>query len=269
VKVFISTDIEGVTTTTTLEECNERDRLYSMHARQLTEEVLAAIAGARAAGATEIVVNDAHGTGRNIDPTRIPSGVLLLRDWNSHPYAMVQGIDASFDAAMFLGYHCASGRMGSPMAHTMSAKHVQHLKINGEIASEFMLASYACALEGVPSVFLSGDKAICDDSANLHPKLVTCTVKEGIGGMTINYSPEDTLKSIKALTEKALRQDLKRALVTLPDNFDAELYFKRHVQAEKASYFPGVTMISDHVVTFSSGNFFDILNTINWIMPWS
>lgn len=264
-KVFISADIEGITTTTAWEETDPNHQSYALHAKQMTEEVLAAIQGAKAAGATEIVVKDAHGPGRNIDPTRMPSGVTLIRGWTGHPYSMATGVDKTFDAAMFIGYHSPSGRMGNPMSHTLTGTHV-YLKINGEYASEFTLYSYAAALEAVPTVFLTGDKMLCDDYKNLHPKLITCAVKDGLGNMTRNYSTEDTLKSIRELSQKALEQDLKNALLTLPKSFEAELYFKEHHQAERASHFPGVTKKSDNIVTYHSDNFFDILTTTSWVI---
>jgi D-amino peptidase len=230
----------------------------------MTEEVLACIQGARNAGAGEIIVKDAHGPAVNIDPTRMPSGVTLLRGWTGHPYMMVEGIDKSFDAALFVGYHSSASRTGNPMSHTLSP--CVYLKINGVLASEFTLYSYACAIEGVPTVFLSGDKMLCNDFMYLHPGLVTCPVKDGVGAMTINYSTEETLGKITELSETALKQDLKRALVKLPGHFEVELCFKEHKYAEAASYFPGVVKISDNTVTFQSEDFFEILRTIKWII---
>jgi len=264
-KVFISADIEGVTTTTAWVETEHTGPDYKLHAKQMTDEVLAAIEGAKAAGATEIVVRDAHSSGRNIDPTRMPTGVKLIRSWNGHPYSMAYGIDKTFDAAMFIGYHTAAARMGNPMSHTLSGAHTG-LIINGVNASEFLLYSYACALEGVPTVFLSGDKMLCEDSKDLHPKLVTCTVKDGLGNLTINYSTEDTLKAIRELSEKALKQDLKSALTTLPNYFKAELYCKEHGHANRASHFPGVTRVSDNVVAYESESFYEILRTTSWVI---
>ena len=264
-KVFISADIEGVTTTTTWDETELKHPSHGIHAKQMTEEVLACVHGAKKAGATEILVKDAHGSGLNIDPSRMPSGVTLLRNWTGHPYMMSEGIDKTFNAAMFIGYHSSAGRSGNPMSHTCSGRHV-YLKINNVITSEFLLYSYACALEGVPSVFLSGDKMLCDDFRNLHPKLVTCAVKEGGGAMTKNYSTEDTIRNIKELSEKALKQNLENALVKLPDHFSAEIYYKGHMQAEQASWYPGVTRKTDNIVAFESDSFFEILRTIKWII---
>ena len=265
-KVFISADIEGVTTSTLWTDIDPSHPGYQAHAKQMTEEVLACIQGAKNAGATEIFVKDAHGRyGANIDPSRMPSGVTLLRGWTGHPYVMVEGIDKTFDAALFVGYHSAAGRPGNPLSHTISGGLV-YMKINGIVASEFMIYSYACALEGVPSVFLSGDKMLCDDSVSLHPCLVPCPVKEGIGSLTKNYSPEDTLVRIRELTEKALKQDLSHALVKLPAYYEVELCFKEHARAENVSWFPGVAKKDDNNVLFQAADYFEVLRTLKWVV---
>jgi len=264
-KVFISVDMEGLTTTTKFEETEPGDLAYPLHVKQMENEVLAAIEGAKAAGATEVVVRDAHNTATNIDPTVMPSGVTLIRRWSGHPYSMAYGIDKSFDAAMFIGYHSGAGRIGNPMSHTLNGN-IGTLTINDVLTSEFLLYSYACALEGVPTVFLSGDKTLCEDSQHMHPNLVTCSVKDASGPATINYSTKDTLPKIRALVEKALKQNLSSALVKLPNHFEAELRFKQQWMAEKAMWFPNVKRKSDEVVTYSSDNFFEILRTTNWII---
>jgi D-amino peptidase len=264
-KVFISADIEGVTTTTLWDETDPEHGSYSLHAQQMTDEVIACIEGAKKAGAKEFVVKDAHGPGTNIDPTRMPSGVTLLRGWSGHPYSMSEGVDKTFDAAMFVGYHSSASRTGNPLAHTNTLS-CNYIKINGVIVSEFYLYSYACALEGVPTVFLSGDKMLCDDFKDLHPKLITCVVKDGVGEKKKNYSTEDTLKNIKKLSEKALSQNLTKALVKLPSHFNVELYYKNPKLAEKYSYFPGMIKTEDSVLTFESDDYYEVLRAIQFVM---
>ncbi|MCL2405454.1 MAG: M55 family metallopeptidase [Defluviitaleaceae bacterium] len=264
-KIFISADIEGVTTTTLWDECDDSKPSYAPHAKQMTEEVLACITGAQKAGAKEFLVRDAHASGTYIDHTRMPSGVSLLRNWSGHPYSMAEGVDKSFDAAMFIGYHSPAGRAGNPLSHTISGR-PQTIKINGILTSEFLLYSWACALEGVPTVFLSGDKTLCEDFRDLHPMLITCPVKDGIGGATINYAVKDTLKSIEELAEKALSQDLTTALAKLPSSFEVEIDYKAHASAQKASWFPGVALKNDTTVTLQTGSFFEVLRALKWII---
>jgi len=264
-KIFISADMEGITTTTVWEETTLSHASYPAHAKQMTEEVLACIEGAKKAGAKEIVVRDAHDSGRNIDPARMSSGVTLLRNWTGHPYSMAEGINHTFDAALFIGYHSGASKSGNPMSHTMSDRLV-YIKLNGIIASEFLLYSFACALEGVPTVFLSGDRMLCEDSMGLHPNLIVCPVKDGIGSMTINYSTEDTLVSIREQSERALQQNLSKAVVALPAFFELEVCYKEHTYAEQVSCFPGVTKKSGNILTFQSDDYFEVLRAIRWIV---
>lgn len=264
-KVFISADMEGLATTSTWRDCDPASPAYKEQTREMTDEVLAACEGAFNAGATEIVVRDAHDNATNIDPARIPPHVKLLRGWNGHPYQMVAGIDSTFDAAMFIGYHSPAGRPGNCLSHTISCGQM-HIKLNGRDASEFLLHSYVCALERVPCVFLSGDKALCEMESGLHPKLVTLPVKEGCGGVTCVYSPAEVHSAIRTQAERALRQDLRGAAITLPEHFTLEICYKEHVQAMKASFYPGVKQVSDSTVVLETDNFFEVKQALSWII---
>lgn len=263
-KVFISVDMEGLTTTTAWEECEKGHPSYARHAEQMTEEVLAAIRGAVKAGAKEIVVRDAHATGRNIDPTVLPENVSIIRGWTGSPYGMIEGIDSSFDAVLFIGYHSPAGKDGNPMSHTTATSHV-YTKLNGKDLSEFMMYSFLAAKEGVPTVFLSGDKMLCEDMSTLHPKLVTQPVKEGKGGMTKNYSTKFTLRAIEENVEKALSQDLSDAIIELDDFFEAEVCFIDVRKAEKASHFPGVRKINGNTVKVKNKEYLELLRALYWI----
>ncbi len=264
-KVFISVDMEGLATTSTWDDCDPASPAYKRQTQEMTDEVLAACEGAFRAGATEVVVRDAHDNATNIDPLRMPPHVKLLRGWSGHPYQMVDGIDSTFDAAMFIGYHSPAGKSGSSLSHTISGRQM-YIRLNGRDASEFMLHSYVCALERVPCVFLSGDKALCEMEKDLHPKLVTLPVKEGNGGITCVYSPAEVQNAIREQTEKALRQDLSDAFITLPEHFTLEVCYKDHVQARKVSFYPGVKRVSDTAVVFETDNYFEVKPALSWII---
>lgn len=144
-KIFISADIEGVATTTLWPETEKGSEDYRLHAQQMTMEVIAACEAASEAGASEIVVRDAHEDGNNLDIWKLPENVTLIRGWSGHPYSMVYGIDPSFDAAIFIGYHSAASSEGNPLSHTESLNPLS-VKLNEALASEFLLYSYAAAL---------------------------------------------------------------------------------------------------------------------------
>lgn len=264
-KVFISADIEGIASTVSWDECRPGTAAYDKATKQMTDEVLAACEGAFAAGADEILVKDAHGPGTNIDVYRIPEKVRLLRRWSEHPYVMVEGIDSSFDAAMFVGYHSAAGKNGSFLSHTISTRPA-YITINGEAASEFLIYSYAAAYAGVPSVYLSGDRQLCEDSALLHPNLITSAVKEGAAYSAICMSPAEAVKMIRRDSEKALKQDLSRALVTLPEFFEVEIRFKEHAESAKPSYYPGMKRKDSHTLVFETDDYFQVLTMINFVL---
>ncbi len=264
-RVFISADIEGVTTSTTWNETDPAHPSYARHAEQMTREVVAACEGARDAGADEVVVKDAHAGGLNINGAMLPEYVTLLRGWSGHPLCMVEGIDDTFDACMFVGYHSAASRAGNPLAHTFSGR-VAKLLINGRVASEFMLYSWAAAQTGVPAVFLSGDRALCEESAGLHPSLITVAVKDAAGGMTRNLSPAKTLPLIRERAAASLSQNLGAALALVKGPFNVELTYKEHAVAEKMSHFPGVTRASTHTLALVSESYFEVLRALNFIM---
>jgi len=263
-KVFISADIEGVTTIANWEESEPKNASYAAHAEQMTKEVLAACEGAIAAGAKEIVIKDAHGSGYNINPALMPRQAVLIRGWSNYPTCMAEGIDGSFDAAMFVGYHSAAGRGGNPMSHTLTGSHTG-IFINGRRASEFMIYSWAAAYYGVPTVFLSGDKMLCEDYADLHPALHAVAVKDGSGGATFCRSVALTIPEIRAASEASLRQNLAGAVAALPDGFDVEIHYKDHGRALKVSYFPDVKRIDDNKVAFSRKDYYEVLRTVMWI----
>lgn len=266
-KVFITCDIEGITTTTRWDEVDITDYAdkTQYHADQMTREVVAACEGAIAAGATYILVNDAHDWGTNIDVTKLPDCCEVIRSWSGHPYDMADGCDPSFDAAVFLGCHAPAGHPGNPLSHTMT-RNPFWMKLNGVSCSEFYLYSYACAREGVPTVFLQGDKALCEMSKDLHPKLQTLAVKEGKGAYTKSIAPNLAIRLTGEGVMKALQQDLSGALCKLPEHYVFEVCYKEHPQAMKMSYFPGFKKVDDHTIRLETDDLFDILTACKFIL---
>lgn len=266
-KVFISADIEGVATTTLWDETSiqRNPALAGAHAEQMTQEVKAACEGAIEAGADHIVVRDAHGYGTNIDPRKLPRCAEIIRNWSGHPYGMACGVDSSFDAAMFIGYHSAAGREGNPLSHTMTRDTVW-IKLNGQKCSEFRLYSYVCALEGVPSVLVTGDKMLCDDSQGIHPMLVTVPVKDGHGGMTRSIHPELACERIRAAAQRALGQSLLEAKTKLPEHFVLELCYKEHTMATRMSFFPNFHKVDDNTIHMETDNYMDVLIATRFIV---
>ena len=118
-KVYISADMEGVVGAVTGDQLGPSGFEYSRFRTFLTNEVNSAIEAAKEAGATEILVSDSHGNGENLLIENLPEDIQLVRSW-PRPLGMMQGIDESFDAAIFIGYHSSTTNVAGVRAHTFS-----------------------------------------------------------------------------------------------------------------------------------------------------
>ena len=266
-KLFVSADIEGVACISAPVEVDKAHQAeYAPFRDQMTAEVAAACSGAYAAGVEAIVVKDAHWTARNIDPHKLsaPSGksLQLIRGWSGHPFAMVQGIDKTFDGAAFIGYHSAGGCGGNPLAHTVSSRAFARVELNGAVASEFLIYAYAAASVGVPLVFLSGDKQLCDEASRTIDGLQTVATLEGFGASVLSLLPADAVRLIAAGVQRAVSGPASAPL-KLPSDFAFKLTFNKATDAYAKSFFPQAKMVSDTELLLETRNYFDVL-TFLW-----
>jgi D-amino peptidase len=266
VKIYLSADIEGVTGISHWDETNKTKDDYAEFREQMTREVAAACEAANEAGATEIVVKDAHWTGRNLIAEHLPENVRLIRGWSGHPFAMVQEVDESFAAAMLIGYHAAAGSDTNTLAHTMVGSVVESLYVNGELWSEFHLHTHACLSKGVPVVFVSGDQGLEQAVKAFNPSIATLAVNQGIGDSTLSIHPQLALKRIKAEVAKILRSDLSKCLRPMPSEFELLLNFREHRQAYKGGFFPGVEQTGPKQVCFRTQDYFELLRALLFLL---
>jgi D-amino peptidase len=257
-KIYISADIEGVCGTTDWDDAKKGAADYPEFQKQMTKEVEAACEGALAAGATEIYIRDAHGSARNLIAANLPQKTRVIRGWSRHPYMMMQELDASFDAALMVGYHSPAGCAGNPLAHTMSGM-IAEVTINDEPASEFHINRYTALLERVPVVFLSGDQQMCDLATKAIPGLVTAAVKTGTGASTVNLHPNFAVEMIRTRVQQALQEIPVRNTDTMPDSFKVTISYKNPKDAYKASFFPGARLISPVEIGYDADTYFDVL----------
>ena len=123
-KIYISADLEGVTGAVSEQQLGTGGFEYERFRRFMTDEVLAAIDGARAAGAVEILVSDSHGNGQNLLIDELPDDVMIVRSWPRR-LGMMHGLDSTFDGAIFIGYHAGTTNSDGVRAHTMSSAHAR------------------------------------------------------------------------------------------------------------------------------------------------
>lgn len=264
-KIFISADIEGVTGSTVWDETLRGKGEYNDFAHQMTLEAKAACEGAIEAGATEIIIKDAHDSGRNLNHNLLPRITKLVRGWSGGLYSMVQELDSSYDALMFVGYHSPAGSNANPLAHTMTTT-LDYLKINGLIASEFLVHSYIAAYHNVPVAFLCGDKGMCEDAKDIVENIGTVAVKEGRGNSTINIHPELALDLIKNKVRETLSKDLSLYKLELPKEFEVEIRYREHKDAYKKSFYPGIEKVDNNTIKFKTNDYMEVLKAFNYLI---
>lgn len=248
-RVFISADIEGVAGVTAWSETRSGGKGYEWACRQMTAEVRAACEAAVSAGC-EVVVKDGHEDAMNIDPEALPRGVRLIRGWQTSPAAMMGGLDESFSAVLYIGYHAPEGTAGSPLAHTIEHSLFNWIRVNGVLASEFSMNALWAAGYGVPSVFLSGDGEICRSAQSFYPGIVTVAVKECVGDSACSIHPLDAQERIYDGVRAALNR--KAPVVPLESSYEMEISFKEHQKARAAGWYPGARQLDSNTVSYTA-----------------
>lgn len=265
-KVMISADIEGVSGTTTWDEARKNQAVYREFQQQMTRETAAACEGALAAGASQIVVKDAHGDAGNIIHSQLPGSVTLVRGWSGNPLAMVQELDDSFDCCLFVGYHARAGSGGNPLSHTLSSRRVHRIFVNGREASEFYIHYLAAGIYTTPVVMLSGDKSICDEAHETNAAIHVAAVKDAHGASTINMHPDDAVRLIRTTSETAVREYKNVAPAKVPSETTLRIVFKEQPQAYYKAFYPGAELVDPYTVEFSAKNYFEILRALIFLV---
>jgi D-amino peptidase len=263
-KVFISVDMEGITGVANWEDVSRSGKDYDLFRKIMTQEANAAIEGALAAGASEVVVRDSHGSARNLLPDLLHKEARLIRDWSGGPKSMMEGIDETFDAAMFVGYHAKAGTPDALLEHTSSGT-VTDISINGVSLPEAGYNALIAGTYGVPVVFVAGDAALCGQVKQLFGEVETVAVKEGIGGAALNLHPEVSQERIRAGVEHALRRLDQYEPYRLDPPYTLVLKLKDEVTVNKGSYFPGAKRTGEWELTYESDKILDILNAFSFM----
>ena len=209
VKVFVISDMEGVAGIVKWQQTDgaKEKRAYHEGRELYTEEINAAVRGAKAAGATEIVVMDCHGAGEewtfnSLIPDKLDPNCefVVQNDWTEYTAFLEQGVDA----ALFVGMHAKVGTPDGVMAHTVSGQAWRELKFNGTSVGETGINAALCGHWNCPVLLVTGDAAVCREAqALLGEGLTTVAVKTGIGQFSARQFP--ALKARELIEEGAKR----------------------------------------------------------------
>lgn len=256
-KVFISVDMEGVSGVINWEDVNRNGKDYGLFRKLMTQEANAAIQGALDAGATEILVRDSHGSARNILPDLLLQDAILLRDWSGGPMSMMEGIDETFDAVIFVGYHAREGTPNAVLKHTMTGQ--IDVLINGKNMPEAGINGAAAGYYGVPVVMVAGDSAIVKQAENIFGDIEGVAVKESIGTAAKMLHPKNAQKLIRQKTKEALSNLSKYKPLKLQTPITMEIVYKDEIDAHRASWFPGAKKTGERSVSYTHEDYIEIL----------
>jgi D-amino peptidase len=248
-KVYISADMEGVSgvvhfaQTSIKDEAKEYDRARTL----MTGEVNAAIEGALAAGATQVLVNDAHGSMRNILLEEL-NPVAELVSGTPKPLSMMQGIDEGSDVAFFVGYHAQAGTMFGTLGHTYSGR-VYGVMLNDRPVGELGINAALAGYFGVPVVLATGDQGLVEEARSLLGEIETVAVKQAYGWTAARSLPPSKVHElIRRAATRAVEKGGTPFVVDQPIKMTAS--FLRPVQAEMAELLPEVRRVDGRTVEF-------------------
>lgn len=264
-KVFISADMEGLAGAVSPDQLGPGGFEYQRFREFMTGEVNAAIAGARAAGATEIVVADSHGNMQNLLIDQLPPDVTIIRG-GGRPLGMIHGIDSTFHAIVFIGYHSATTNMEGVRAHTFSSARYTAVELNGRPLAESTFNAALAGHFGVPVIAISGDDAAVAELRDVVPGAAGAVVKEAIG---FHSAATRTPEAARRLIEDAVRTGLTRRAdirpFTVAGPYRLEVSFKNYRVAEILAYLPIAERPTSHSIAYSASTLPDIARFLAFI----
>lgn len=262
-KVYISVDIEGIGGVVSRMQTSGEE--YQRFRRFMTQEVNAAIEGAFACGATEVMVSDSHGSGQNILIEELNKEVKLIRDW-PRPLIMMEGIDETFDAVFLIGYHAKEGSKDATLAHTMSGSRIFDIKLNGVSVPEAGFNAAIAGHFGVPVALISGDQTIVAQAKEMLGDVEGVVVKEGIGTIAKTIHPEKAQKLIKEGAIRALKRLKEFQPFKLQIPITMEITFKDEVYASLVGMLPGVKQLDGRTISFTGKDMVEVSKFLSAIL---
>jgi len=264
-KVYISADMEGIAGVVSPEQLGPTGFEYARFREFMTAEVVAAIEGAREAGATEVLVSDSHGNGLNLLIERLPADVRVVRSW-PRPLGMMEGIDSSFAAAVFIGYHSGTTNPAGVRAHTLSSANYAGVALNGVQVPEAGLSAAIAGYYGVPVVLISGDDVAVEEARRLIGDVEGVVVKRAL---SFHAASTMTPQAAQALIKERVRAALARRGSLRPYRLSApvrlDLTFKNYRPAEVLAYLPIVQRTDAHSIRFTGRNVLEVSRFLQFV----
>ena len=255
-RVYISVDMEGIAGINHPDPTDPADRRYPVSVDLMVGETNAAIEGALAAGATDILVNDSHWNMYNLLPADVHPRARVLQGQKA--WSMVAGArpladgTPSFDVALFVGYHTRAGHPHGTIAHTYSGTPVE-TRLDGRPTGEYGVNALVLGAWGIPVGMVTGDDGLAGEVEGWLPWAERVVVKTVDGGRSaISVHPGEARDRVRAGAQLAVRRAAEGGLQSLRVGppVAIEIDFPRGVIADHAAIIPGVERVGDRTVRF-------------------
>ena len=266
-KIYISVDMEGIAGVVSGEQLGPTGFEYGRARQWMTDETLAAIQGARDAGATEFVISDSHGNGQNLLIDQLPNDVTIIRSW-PRPLMMMEGIDSTFAAAVFIGYHSSTSNMRGVRAHTMSSATLTGVALNGTQMPEGGVNAAIAGHFGVPVVAISGDDAAVAEVSGIvgGAPMEGAVVKRAISfHAAATMTPKAAQELIRAKVKTGVEKRAAIKPFTLRGSVTLDLSFKHYRTAEILAYLSIVTRTDAHSIRFVGRNVLEVSKFLEFV----
>jgi D-amino peptidase len=248
-KVLLLYDMEGVSGATDFKHTSfSHPSEYAEGRKSLTADVNAAIAGLKAAGASEIVVVDGHGSGNNTGPDvpedqLLPPARTLYRDAPFDIY--MDSYDHSFDAIAAVGMHAAAGNSIGFLSHTYTFEDVEY-KVNGVPFNESMILAAGAARLKIPLIMVSGDDQLEKEIRRAMPWVRYASIKHAVDRSKAEALPrEEASRRIEAAAREGLEKLAEAKLPDWPPPYRFSLTFQDEAQARAAALVPGAELLAN------------------------
>jgi D-amino peptidase len=254
-RVLISADAEGVTGVTNTTELLFGKPHWEWMRGMMTDDVNAAVEGAFAGGATEVVVNDSHWTMTNVLIERLDPRADLIKGFHKH-LCMVEGVQEA-DAVFFLGYHARTGDSDGVGNETILGREIVEIRMNGKPVGESEINAAVCGQFGVPVVFASGDDLYEKELRQTLPDVEFGLTKYALDRWTARcLSPERSHANIRSAARRAVERAKAGAFspYRLAGKVELSVTFSSTAEALMASLVPGSVRTTPRIVSFRAGD---------------
>lgn len=255
-KVFICADIEGISGVSSPDQVGGTGADYARGRKLMAEDVNAAIRGAVDGGATDIVVIDSHGNGHNLQRDDVDAHARLISGNAIRRYGMMEGLDATFDAVLFIGHHAKAGSPDGVFAHTQNGN-IRDVQINGRSVGEGGISTIYAAWFGVPVVLVTGDQIAVAQITDVATDAKSVVVKRAINGRTVELRPTgETRDEIQRAAQQAVRT-ARKFEPRRKGPFRIQIWYREPAIPEIAEVLPGIERPTPDSVAFTTESMAD------------